>query len=137
MVGRKRMTRIARKSSALLAMLAMLAMLSLCPAASAQEFPLDPYVPAAPARPVDQGSGLRDVGRTADAGAGEIGQRQSRDQAAPTVDSLGRVAGRIENRIENRIRNRIDRYYNPAANSTSPFEQAEDRLRRASVPRGR
>ena len=72
-------------------------------------------------------------GRTADAGTGLIGQRQTREEAAPNVTPLGRINSRIANRVQNRIRNRIDRYYDPSANATSPFRVAGDQARTAGT----
>ena len=91
--------------------------------AAAQTFPIDPGVRQAEAQ--SQGEGLRETARTADAGAGEIGQRQTREEAAFNVEPLGRIDNRIENRVQNRLRNRVDRNYDPAANATAPFERAE------------
>lgn len=70
------------------------------------------------------------AGRTADTGAGQIGQRQTRAQMAPNVKPLGRIQNRVANRVQNRIRNRIDRNYDPQANATSPFRVAGDRARK-------
>lgn len=81
-----------------------------------------------------QGEGLRELGQTVDTGIGEVGTRQTREDAAPNLEPLGRINSRIENRIQNRIRNRIDRNYDPTANATSPFERAEERNRRGSSP---
>lgn len=76
------------------------------------------------------------AGRTADTGAGQIGERQTRAQAAPNVEPLGRIQNRVANRVQNRIRNRIDRNYDPQANTTSPFRAAGERTRRAgNAPR--
>lgn len=75
------------------------------------------------------------TGRTVDTGGGEVGQRQTRLQAAPNITPLGRIPTRIANRVQNRIRNRIDRYYDPQANATSPFRAADDRARTTSIPR--
>ncbi len=63
-----------------------------------------------------------------------VGQRQNRDQIAANagVKPMARVNGRVQNRIQARIRNRIDRYYDPQANSLSPFEAASDQNREAS-----
>ena len=73
------------------------------------------------------------TGRTADTGTGVIGQRQTREQAAPNVAPLGRIDSRIGNRVQNRVRNRIDRYYDPSANATSPFRIAGDEARAAGT----
>lgn len=67
----------------------------------------------------------------AEAPAGEVGQRQTREDAAPNVEPMGRIANRIQNRLQNRVRNRIDRNYDPQANATSPFRVADEQTRRA------
>jgi hypothetical protein len=74
-------------------------------------------------------------GHVADSTVGRVGQRQTRQEAAPNVQPLARVSGRINNRVQSRIRNRIDRNYNPQANATSPFEVAADRARTGRSPR--
>lgn len=68
---------------------------------------------------------------------GRAGQRQSREQIAQDagIKPMARINGRIRNRVESRIRNRIDRYYDPQANATSPFEVAGDQARTAGRPR--
>ena len=68
---------------------------------------------------------------TAEAPAGTVGQRQTREEAAPNVEPVGRITNRVQNRLQNRVRNRIDRNYDPQANATSPFEVADERTRRA------
>lgn len=74
---------------------------------------------------------------TASLESGELGQRQTRDEAAPNIEPLGRISNRVQNRVQNRIRNRIDRYYSPQANAASPFEVANDRARTAGRIRPR
>ena len=74
-------------------------------------------------------------GRAANAGNGQVGQRQSRADAAPSALPLDRVQGRIASRVQNRLRNRIDRFYDPQANAMTPFLVAGDRIRTASAPR--
>lgn len=73
--------------------------------------------------------GMREISRTADAGVGEVGQRQTRDDYAPRIEPTGRLSTRVENRIQNRLRNRIDQNYDATANATSPFERANQRVR--------
>lgn len=70
------------------------------------------------------------IGRVADSAVGQVGQRQTREQAPTGIKSMARVANRIQNRVQNRIRNRIDRDYDPQAGMTDPFAVAEDRARR-------
>jgi hypothetical protein len=69
------------------------------------------------------------TGRVADAGNGEIGQRQTRQETAPSINALERIKSRIANRVQNRIRSRIDTTYDPQANATSPFVVADDQAR--------
>ena len=85
-------------------------------------------IPQLPPQPIDP------PGRVADSAVGEVGQRQTRGQAAQGVVSTARVGNRIPNRVQSRLRNRIDRYYDPQANATSPFVVAEGQARRASNP---
>lgn len=73
------------------------------------------------------------TGQTATSTVGQTGQRQTRDQLAQDagIEPLARIDSRIRNRAETRIRNRIDRYYDPQANTTSPFVVAGDQARTA------
>lgn len=73
------------------------------------------------------------VGQVAESSVGRTGQRQTREDAAANIEPMGRINDRVANRVQNRIRNRIDRYYNPQANSSSPFEIAADQARQAGV----
>ncbi len=84
-----------------------------------------------------QNEGLRQTARNADTGIGEVGVRQTMNDAATLQEPLDRIASRINNRVENRIRNRIDRNYDPTANATSPYEVADSQNRadRISGPR--
>lgn len=100
----------------------------------AQQFPIDPNASDSTDSPANQGEALRDVGTNADAGTGELGRRQTRNDAAPNIDPSDRLDTRIENRVQNRIRNRIDRTYDPTANATAPFKRAEQSNRR-NTPR--
>lgn len=61
--------------------------------------------------------------------SGEVGQRQTRAEAAPNFEPLGRVQSRVQNRIQSRLRNRIDRFYDSTANAVSPFQTASDQAR--------
>lgn len=83
--------------------------------------------------PNAQGEGLRDVGRTADSAVGVVGRRQSKADAAPTLQPQGRLNNRVQNRVQNRIRNRIDRDYDPRGSLSSPFEVASDDARNAAT----
>ena len=72
-------------------------------------------------------------GQTATSTAGQAGRRQSRDELGQEagIAPMARIGGRVQNRAETRIRNRIDRYYNPQANTVSPFAVAGDQARTA------
>jgi len=83
-----------------------------------------PQQPLAPIAPIHDG-------RTAEVGNGQVGQRQTRAEAGPMVQPMGRIQSRIANRIQSRIRNRIDRNYDPQANAISPFRAAEEQSRPA------
>jgi hypothetical protein len=74
------------------------------------------------------------AGHVASSTVGEVGQRLTREESAQQIEPLGRVESRIQNRVQSRIRNRIDRYYNPQANATSPFEIAGQQARKAGKP---
>lgn len=73
------------------------------------------------------------VWRTSDAGSGQTGQRQTRDEVATQtgIETTGRITSRVQNRAQTRIRNRIDRYYDPQSNTTSPFVVASEQARAA------
>lgn len=105
---------------------AALALCGMATGANAQQFPIEPSMSSDAA---NQNEGMRDAGRTAQTGIGEVGQRQEPAESAPNLRPLDRLESRVQNRVQNRIRNRIDRNYDPKANATSPFETAEDRAR--------
>lgn len=69
--------------------------------------------------------------RTAQAAVGEVGQRQTRAHATSSVAPMDRISSRVQNRVENRLRNRLDRFYDPKANATTPFERASAEAREA------
>ena len=77
------------------------------------------------------------AGQLANTGQGEVGQRQSRAQAAPNVSPLGRIQTRLQNRVQSRLRNRVDRFYSRETSATSPFAIASDQVERPtqSIPR--
>lgn len=62
-------------------------------------------------------------------GATKVGERQSRDEAAPSIAPTARIANRIQSRIQNRIRNRIDRFYSPQNDTSAPFDAATENAR--------
>jgi len=77
--------------------------------------------------------------RTADAGSGRIGKRQTREAVARKAgtEPLARISNRVNNRVQSRIRNRIDQDYDPQANAASPFAVASDQARAAANRRRR
>lgn len=118
------------------AFLAML--LSAAAPAMAQDAPRDETVEFSASR-VDLQRAAPDTraGQTARSSVGQVGQRQTREQAAPSIEPMGRIASRVQNRIQSRIHNRIDRYYDPRANATSPFATAGEQARTAGRARRR
>lgn len=74
-------------------------------------------------------------GRLAETAVGEVGQRQTRSNEQADIGPRGRLNSRLANRVQSRLRNRIDRYYDPRANTTSPFEVASERSTRIQSPR--
>ncbi|MBB3880146.1 hypothetical protein [Sphingomonas pseudosanguinis] len=70
-------------------------------------------------------------GETARSTVGQTGQRQTREIISQDagIEPMARINNRIQNRVQSRIRNRIDPYYDPQANSTSPFRVAGDQVR--------
>lgn len=105
--------------------------------AGAQTLPIDPGARQAAEVARSHDEGLGNAAQTTNLGAGEVGQRQTREDAAPNVQPLGRIDNRIQNRIQNRLQNRIDRDYDPIVNATSPFDRADDRARDRGSPRPR
>ncbi|WP_088368399.1 hypothetical protein [Sphingomonas dokdonensis] len=74
------------------------------------------------------------VGQTAQSSVGQIGQRQTRDQAAPSIEPMRRISNRLQNRIQTRIQSRIDRNQNPRATTLSPFAVADEETRTLGRP---
>ncbi|WP_156021451.1 hypothetical protein [Sphingomonas melonis] len=76
-------------------------------------------------------------GRTPLTSVGQVGRRQSRDDAAEqaNIKPMARITNRIQNRVQNRIRNRIDRNYDPQANVNTPFVVADEQVRKGGRPR--
>lgn len=81
-----------------------------------------------PQSSVPSTSGRGQAPATLTLGNGEVGQRQTRADAAPNIQPMGRIRNRVANRIQSRIHNRIDRDYDPA-NVNQPFQTAEDQAR--------
>lgn len=77
------------------------------------------------------------AGQVAKSSAGQVGRRQTREEAAAKINPLAAVNGRLQNRVESRLRTRIDRYYDPQANTLSPFKVAGEETRIAGRPRRR
>lgn len=102
---------------------------SLALPATAQSLPVDPSTPDHPLAET-QSEGLEEVGRTADTGIGEVGERT---EGVTNREPLGRLESRIPNRIQNRIRNRLDRFYDPMANANEPFKRADQQTRRKGL----
>ena len=73
-----------------------------------------------------------EAARTADIGIGQVGQRQSSSQAAPSISTTKRVNNRIQSRINNRIENRIDRDFQEGDDNTDAFERAVEQARSSS-----
>src|SRR5690606_13211646 len=123
-----------RSQALAMAVIGLTASLRMMPAANAQELPLESW---SSDNITTENDGMRETGRTAETGIGEVGQRQSSKDVGAHVEPMGRIDGRVQNRVQNRLRNRIDRTYNPRANATSPFEVASDQARRTARPRSR
>ena len=51
------------------------------------------------------------LAQTARSSVGQVGQRQTRAQAAASIQPMGRIATRIDNRIQSRLHSRIDPTY--------------------------
>lgn len=79
------------------------------------------------------GEGQQRLGQVPGSAVGEVGQRQTPEQTQTNVAPMARINTRISNRVQNRVRNRIDRFYDPLANSTSPFEVAADKSRKTEA----
>lgn len=73
--------------------------------------------------------------QVANSAVGQVGQRQTREQAASNIETTRRIASRIQNRVQSRLRNRIDGHYDPQANAAAPFRSAEDEARKVGRPR--
>lgn len=67
--------------------------------------------------------------------SGNVGHRQSRDEAVANLQAMERIDTRINSRVQSRVRNRLDRYYDPKANAESPFKIAGEQARIAGRPR--
>lgn len=80
-------------------------------------------------QPAPQSGAVDPVINTSDR---QLGQRQTRGEAAPNIKPLSRIQGRIANRIDSRINNRIGATEENQQGSSSTFISAQ---RRASSVR--
>lgn len=95
-----------------------------------------PYAAPAPVAPRPAGMIGNQARSSIDTTTGRADAR-SRRVGIASVEPMERVESRVQNRVQNRIRNRIDRNYDPSDTTTSPFETAVERERRAGRPRNR
>lgn len=72
------------------------------------------------------------IGRTAETGSGDVGQREQPIAMQSIGQSLGRVDSRINSRIDNRLSWRIDRSYAPNLEVTSSIKAAESEIQNAN-----
>lgn len=70
-------------------------------------------------------------GDIAASSVGTAGRRQ--EQGIANIRPMARLETRFANRVQSRIRNRIDRFYDPRANTVSPFKVASDQDRARAV----
>jgi hypothetical protein len=94
---------------------------------------LTPMQPSTPQRSTS--TGPASAGHNARSSIGEVGQRQTREDAfRQQTQPMARIDSRIRNRIQSRLRTRIDRTYDPQANATSPFDVATEETRAVGRP---
>jgi len=74
-------------------------------------------------------------GRVASSTVGQAGQRQTREQAAPNIQPMDRIASRIQNRVQSRLRTRIDRDEAPIEAALTTFAAADEQTRTPGRPR--
>ena len=84
-------------------------------------------------RPPNDTTTQQKAGSVAQSSVGIAGQRQEKAQGIANIRPMDRINTRIANRVQSRIRNRIDRFYDPAANTTSPFKAAAEQGRAIPV----
>jgi hypothetical protein len=77
-----------------------------------------------------QSQDAQSAGTVSTSSAGTAGQRQTKQDAAPSISPTARIPSRIQNRVQTRLRTRLDRNYAPPPKPTSPFEVAEDQARK-------
>jgi hypothetical protein len=76
----------------------------------------------------------QEPGQTAQSSVGQAGQRQTREQAVPSVAPMSRISSRIQNRVETRLSTRIDPNARAAETDLSPFAAAADETRTPVQP---
>jgi hypothetical protein len=76
------------------------------------------------------------TGQTARSLAEQVGQRQTKREAALTNPNA-RLSTRVQSRVQTRIRSRLDRYYDANPDIGTAVRDAEEEARRRSVPRRR
>ena len=115
--------------SQVMTVIGLAASLWMISAANAQELPLESWSPESI---TTQNDGLRETGRTAETGIGEVGQRQSSKDVGAHVEPMGRIDGRVQNRVQNRLRQRhVGRL---AKGHHQVVKVAQGRRRRAGKP---
>lgn len=80
-----------------------------------------------PMSPVPQGAG-----QTASSSVGEVGKRQTREQA-PNAAPMARIENKLQSRVQSRLQNRIDQHFDPNVdpiNGATPIAGANERLRK-------
>lgn len=79
----------------------------------------------------------RKAATTESTGNGQVGQRQTSKDIAPSIAPMARINSRVHSRVENRLNTRVDRNYSPAATASSTLQAAEDRARTSGQARPR
>lgn len=107
--------RIGRRSSAAVVLAAALLCVSSTGDAAAQSRTNDANTVELPVAPLVTAPQVADVqnARTSDTGIGQVGQRQTRQDAAREagIEPMARINNRIRNRVESRLRTRLDQNY--------------------------
>jgi len=89
--------------------------------------------------PIAPGSGLAQTNSQSNGAVesdgpvpGQAGQRQTREQVAPSIRPLARIANRINGRVDNRLETRMSRNSDVRNGASSAIEAADARTRSAS-----
>jgi hypothetical protein len=107
------------------ALAAVLATAAIAPAvAQAQAQSTEPTITTVPASSSEPTTTV--AGRNAIVAGSQVGQRVAGGRGAQAIEPHARLQTRVQNRVQNRLRNRVDRYYDPTANTTSPYEVARE-----------